>query len=146
MTVWITRPETLIALAGLGQLCLAAGSLAIPKLLRWPQELLKLRPLTRQVFWVYALYIWCSHVAFAVLSLLASQALTDGSLLAACTTGFIALWWGARLAIQFTCLNRDDAPTGVIYRWGEAALVACFVFFTLTYGLAAVVNLRSGLI
>jgi hypothetical protein len=127
-------------LAGLGQLCLAMGSLAIPRLLRWPQELAGLRPLTREMFWVYALYIWCSHLAFALLSMLASDALIDGSLLAGCVTGFIAAWWGVRLTLQFTCLDRRSAPPGAIYRCGEVALVLCFVFFTVVYGFAAALN------
>ena len=45
-----------LLLAGAGQLLLAAGSLAIPRLLRWSEQLAKVRPLTRQVFWTYAGY------------------------------------------------------------------------------------------
>lgn len=36
--------------AGLGQLALAAGSLALPRVLGWRTETAKLRPLTRHVF------------------------------------------------------------------------------------------------
>jgi hypothetical protein len=143
MTAWITTPDNFIVLAGLGQLCLALGSLAIPWLLGWPAELARVRPLTRQVFWVYALYIWSSHMAFAALSVLASSGLTDGSVLATCVTAFIAVWWGARLVIQFTCLSRSDAPQGSFYRWAEAALVICFVFFTSSYTFAAISNFRG---
>jgi hypothetical protein len=133
----------LLFIAGAGQLCLALGSLAIPKLLGWPEDVARLRPLTRQIFWVYALYIWTSHVAFALLSMLARRELADGSVLAVSVTTFIALWWGARLILQFTFLDRHDAPRGDWYRWGEAALVTLFVFFTLTYSYAALVALRG---
>jgi hypothetical protein len=133
----------LVWLAGLGQFGLALGSLAIPRLLGWPQELARLRSLTRQVFWVYALYIWSSHVAFAALSVLAAGRLTDGSILAASVTAFIAMWWGVRLVLQFACFDRADAPQGAWFRLGEATLVTLFVCFTMTYGLATLVNLRS---
>jgi hypothetical protein len=132
--------QNMLLVAGLGQLGLALGSLAIPKLLKWPQELRRLSPLTRQVFWVYAVYIWTSHVAFAIVSVTARQALTDGTLLAICVTAFIAFWWGARLAIQFVVLDRSATQTGAVYRWGEAVLVTLFVCFTTIYGYAAVSN------
>ena len=54
----------LVVAAGVGQLVLVAASLAIPRALRWPEDLAKLRPLTRQVFWTYAGYIWATNLAF----------------------------------------------------------------------------------
>src|SRR5205814_4625198 len=71
-----------VRLAGAGQLALAAGSLAIPRILRWSEDTAKLRPLTRQIFWVYAAYILSFHVAFGLLSVLAPHWLLDGSPLA----------------------------------------------------------------
>jgi hypothetical protein len=44
----------LVLAAGVGQLVLIVGSLAIPRALGWAEETAKLRPLTRQVFWTYA--------------------------------------------------------------------------------------------
>src|SRR5687767_14826659 len=109
-------PEIVLRLAGLGQLALALGSLAIPAVLGWREDVAQLRPLTRQMFWVYALYIWTSHMAFAAVSMLAPAALTDHSLLAVCVTSFIALWWATRLTIQFACLDRRSAPQGLRFR------------------------------
>ena len=48
--------ERMLVAAGVGQLALVAASLAIPRALRWPEDLARLRPLTRQVFWTYAGY------------------------------------------------------------------------------------------
>jgi len=59
----------LVLLAGLGQLALVLASLAIPSVLNWREDTAKLRPLTRQVFWTYALYIWSINLAFGLLSL-----------------------------------------------------------------------------
>src|SRR3954471_22047005 len=126
-----------VRLAGAGQLALAAGSLAIPRILRWPADTAKLRPLTRQIFWVYAGYILSFHVAFGLLSALAPHWLLDGSPLAGAVATFIAVYWGVRLTLQFTVLDRGDAPHGRLIRVAEAALVSLFVGLTLTYAAVA---------
>jgi len=135
------RLATLIRLAGVGQLALAAASTAIPSVLKWSAETAKLRPLLRQLFWIYAGYILGFHVAFGALSVLAPGWLIDGSGLATAVTGFIATYWGVRLALQFLYLDRSDAPLGTRFRLAEAALVALFVFLTAVYGAAFMDNL-----
>jgi hypothetical protein len=133
--------ESVVRLAGLGQLALAAASTAIPFILRWRAETAGLRPLLRQLFWIYAGYILGFHVAFGLLSLLAPGWLLDGSGLAAAVSGFIATYWSVRLALQFTYLDRSDAPQGPWFSAAEAALVSLFVFLSVTYTCALVANL-----
>ncbi|MEJ7638990.1 MAG: hypothetical protein WKF75_13725, partial [Singulisphaera sp.] len=93
---------------------LVAASLAIPRALRWPEDLAKLRPLTRQVFWTYAGYIWSTNLAFGLVSTLAPGWLLDRSPLAGSVCGFITAYWGARVLIQFAYFDRSDAavPSG----------------------------------
>lgn len=131
----------LIVLAGLGQLAIVIGSLAIPRVLRWSEDVAKLRPLTRQVFWTYAGYIWTTNLCFGLISSLAADLLIDGSTLAAAVTGFIACYWAARVVIQFAYLDRSDAPRGIQFLLAEIILVTSFIFFTVTYAYATVVNL-----
>jgi len=133
----------MLLLAGLGQLLLAAGSLAIPRVLRWSEDLARVRPLTRQVFWTYAGYIWVTNFCFGVLSLLAPAALCDGSILAGAVTGFIACYWLARLLIQFLYFDRSSAPSGLIFQLAEVALVGLFLALTFVYGWALAVNLGA---
>jgi hypothetical protein len=133
--------RTLIIAAGVGQLLLAACSLAIPRVLRWSEELAKLRPLTRQVFWTYAGYIWTTNVCFGLVSVFMPDELVAGSRLAAVVCGFIALYWLARVVIQFAYFDRRDAPAGMIFRVAEFGLVGLFVFLTAIYGWAMVFNL-----
>ena len=133
--------ESVVRLAGLGQLALAAASTAIPYVLRWRTETATLRPLLRQVFWIYAGYILGFHVAFGLLSLLAPGWLLDGSGLATAVSGFIATYWSVRLVLQFTYLDRSDAPQGRWFSAAEAALVSLFVFLSATYTCALVANL-----
>jgi hypothetical protein len=129
--------KTLLVLAGLGQLGLVGASTLIPRLLHWREETAKLRPLTRQVFTIYALYIFATNLAFGLLSTLRPEWLLDGTGLARAVSGFIALYWGARLVIQFSYYDRKDAPPGLFFRIGEVALVALFFFLTCVYGLVA---------
>jgi hypothetical protein len=126
--------DKLIISAGIGQLGLVAGSLAIPHALHWTEDLAKLRRLTRQIFWTYAAYIWCTNLAFGLISAFAPQWLLDRTPLAGAVSAYITLYWGARLVIQFAYFDRTDAPKGLVFRIGEAALVSLFLVLTLTYG------------
>ncbi len=129
--------RTLLVVAGLGQAALALGSLALPRVLCWREDTAKLRPLTRQVFWTYAAYIWVTNVCCGVASVLAPGRLLDGSPLARIVTGYIAAYWGARVLVQFFYFDRSGAPPGTFYRLAEMALVALFIFLTVVYGYAA---------
>ena len=135
--------ETLIFLAGFGQLLLVVCSLAIPKVLNWGEETSKLRPLTRQVFWTYAGYIWVTHLSFALISMISPSSLIDKSFLALAVTVYIVVYWLARVIIQFTWFDRSDAPKGLRYSVAEALLVGLFVGLTLVYGWAVLENLTG---
>jgi len=134
---------SLIFIAGLSQLILVIGSLAIPKVLNWSEDTAKLRPLTRQVFWTYAGYIWATNLSFALISMMSPESLIDGSFLAAAVTAYITLYWAARIAIQFFYFDRSDAPQGIQFQIAEWALVLLFVALTAVYGWALILNLGS---
>ncbi|MCA9186677.1 MAG: hypothetical protein R3E01_20855 [Pirellulaceae bacterium] len=129
-----------IFFAGLGQLCLAAASLAIPRVLRWGEDLAQLRPLTRQVFWTYAAYIWGTNLFFGIVSIVMPDELANHSHLSTALCTFITLYWFARVVIQFTYFDRSEAPAGKLLVVAEWVLVALFVAFTAVYGCAAWYN------
>ena len=133
--------ERLIVAAGIGELGLVAASLAIPRALRWREDLARLRPLTRQMFWVYAAYIWCSNLAIGSVSTCAPRWLIDRTPLAGAVCSYIAMYWGARLLIQFAYLDRTDVPKGPQFVIGETALVGLFLHLTLIYGALAMRSL-----
>lgn len=130
-------------IAGAGHFALCAGSLAIPRALGWRDDLARLRPINRQIFWVYAVYVYCFHLSFGVLALFGAALLLDGSVLAASVCGFIAVYWLARLVIQFAYMDRSAAPPGLRYKLAEAALVAGFLAFSGVFGWACVFNLTE---
>ena len=137
--------HTFVVLAGVGQLALAAGSLAIPRILGWKEDTQKLKPLTRQVFWTYAGYIWTTNVCFGLVSTLGAGYLLDGSPLAAAVCLYIAIYWGARLIIQYTYFDRSGAPQGRLIKLGEVALVSLFAYLLLVYGFIALRGLFGGI-
>jgi hypothetical protein len=126
--------ENLVWLAGVGQLALAAASLAIPSVLGWRSEVAKLRRLTRQVFWTYAGYIWAINLSFGLLSSLAPHWLLESSGLAADTSAFIGAYWLARLILQLVWFDRADLPDGPLAKMGEISLTALFVYLSAVYG------------
>ena len=129
--------KALLIFAGLGQLALALGSLALPRILRWGEDTAKLRPLTRQVFWTYAAYIWATNICFGVISTFAPDWLLDRTPLARGVAGYITLYWAARVLVQFFYFDRSGAPPGVVYKLAEVALVGLFIFLVAVYGYAA---------
>lgn len=141
MTPLASALPTLILVAGVGQLALILASLAIPHVLRWKEDTARLRPLTRQVFWTYAAYIWFTNLTFGLVSLRPGW-LRDHSPLAACVTGFISAYWIGRVLIQFFYFDRSDAPAGLHVRVAEVALVALFVYLSVVYSAATAFNLR----
>lgn len=126
-----------LQLAGLAQLAIALASLAIPRELGWREETKRLEPLTREVFWTYAGYIWATNVALGLISVLAAEELARGSSLARAINGYALCYWGARLLIQLVFFGKH-APSGKRFVIAEGALTSAFLFLTVTYGWAIV--------
>lgn len=129
-------------MAGLGQLALVAGSLAIPRLLHWKEELSRVQaPLIRQIFWVYSAYIWAINLGFGLLSTFAPHWLLEKTPLAGTVAGFIALYWTSRVLIQVFYFDRSGVPKTSFFVLAELALSTLFLFLSLTYGAVAYFNL-----
>jgi hypothetical protein len=138
--------QQLIWFAGLTQVGLVVGSLAIPRVLNWRAELSKVQPLIKQMFWTYAAYILVINLCFGLLSALAFDDLTNGSRLATFLTGFIAAYWISRVLIQFLYFDRTNFPTGKLNKLAEAVLVTLFGFLSIVYSYACYVNLYTVMI
>jgi hypothetical protein len=135
--------QTFIIFAGLAQIALVLGSLAIPKILNWKKELEKVQTLIKQMFWTYAAYILFINLSFGLLSVFAYKDLTNGSLLACAISGFIAIYWISRIVIQFFYFDRGSFPTGLANRLGEVILVALFLFLSIVYGMTFYYNYQQ---
>jgi len=131
--------EPALFLAGVAQLAVASSSVFIPKLLGWREETKLLRPLTRQVFWTYSMYILSINTSFGLLALIAPHLLLDGSTLARVLCAFIAAYWTVRVTLQFTVYDRS-AVTRPLFRFAEAAYACAFAYTAVVYAMIAVTS------
>jgi len=130
----------LIFWCGIAHIILTLGSLIIPRVLNWKKGLEHLQPLLRQMFWTYAGYILVINFSFGLVSIFGADELLNQSFLAKSLTFFIAIYWFARILIQFFYFDKTDAPKGLIFTLGEIGLVSLFVLFTLVYFAAFLYN------
>lgn len=141
---WEPLVTLAVRLAGIAQIVLIIGSLAIPKVLGWKGQLAANETLIRQMFWVYAGYIWATNLSFGLLSALAPQWLLDGSPLSAVVAGFICAYWAARVVIQLVYFDVSGIPRSPFNTFARWALEVLFAALTLIYGLATAITLRGG--
>jgi hypothetical protein len=128
----------LIQLAGLLQLGILIASALVPQVLDWRSELRKLTPITRHLVWVHGVFIVMTIIAFALLCLINARALAGGELLARSLCAFIAIFWGARLALQFALFDPRPYLTRALLKIGYHGLTIVFAFLTATFAFAAV--------
>ena len=131
----------LLQLCGLAHIGLVIGSSALPKLLDWKAAFAHSPLLIKQMFWTYAGYILGINLYFGIISLTLTEELLSGSGLAVATSALIALYWLARLVIQFAYFDKSEVPEGWIYTYGEWAVVALFVLFSAVYSYIFYLNL-----
>lgn len=129
--------ENLIGFAGLTHFGIAIAGLMIPKVLDYRGQLATLSPFMRRLVWVYAAFILLTVVGFGSISVACATSLASGSTLARSLSGFIAVFWIARLAIQICVFD----VRGVVDLWwqraGYHALTVGFVYLAGVYAWAA---------
>lgn len=128
--------EILLQIAGLGQIGIALVSLFIPYYLNWKEEMSRVSPITREVFWIWGAYMVTTHFCFGLLSLFGTKLLLTqlGHLVCA----FISTWWGVRFILQFTVMDRSIRPDTYCGIFTEVLMVCAFFFVAVVYGLAAI--------
>jgi hypothetical protein len=131
-------PKTLILVGGVLHLGILIASGLAPNVLQWRTELAKLTPLSRHVIWVHGAFITLTIIAFGLVSLFQSGALTAGTPLARCICGFIAAFWLIRLGIQFFLFDARPYLTRLYLKLGYHGLTVCFTYFVCVYGWAAI--------
>jgi hypothetical protein len=131
-----TLLSRLIFLAGLGQLGVLVASALVPFRMNWRDELSGLSRLHRQMYWVYGGYVVLSIVAFSALSILNAGELASGSGLARGFCGYVAVFWGIRVALQAVFDVKEHLTTWWL-KSGYVVLTVMFAAFTIVYGWAA---------
>jgi len=129
--------KLLLQLAAALQLLILIASASTPRVLDWRKTLAVLHPFLRKLFWVYGVFVVMMIVAFAVLTFRHADAMAAREPVARSLCLFIAIFWGARLLVQFAIFDARPFLTNWFYKTGFHALTIIFAFLTFVYGKAA---------
>ena len=129
--------ELCLRIGGVLQLGILIGSALVPNVLDWRSELAPLSKLLRQLIWVHGAFIVLVIAGFGLLAIVEAGSLAGGSSLARGTSGLIAVFWGARLLIQFTVFDASPHLTRWWLRLGYHSLTVAFAYLAVVFGLAA---------
>ena len=129
--------KLLLQLAAAVQLLILIASASTPRVLDWRKNLAVLHPFLRKLFWVYGVFVVMVIIAFAVLTCRHVDAMAAREPVARSLCLFIAIFWGARLLVQFAIFDARPFLTNWFYKTGFHALTIIFAFLTFVYGKAA---------
>jgi hypothetical protein len=109
----------------------------VPGVLDWRRELAPLSTLTRQLIWVHGAFIVLTIFGLGMISLFNAETLASGTLLARSICTFIAIFWGARLSLQFLLFDPRPHLKHPLLRAGHHALTVAFTYLTLVFAWGA---------
>ena len=119
--------------AGVAQLALCVGSVAILRCLKWSERTACMIPFMQQMFYTYALYILGSHLFFSIVSMFLADQLVQGDGLALAMLAFMGTWWTGRLVCQFFYFDREAIPATRFNKVAECLLVMMFFSLVTVY-------------
>lgn len=123
-----------IYVAGIIQLIVAAANIFIPEKLSYGESLKKVTPIVRQVFIVHCVYIVWVLLAFALICFLYPAELVSGHGLGRLLSGWMALFWGARVFIQRFYYEESAKQ---LNRAADIGFTLAFAYLALIFALAA---------
>ena len=129
--------ELLIFIGGILHFGILLASAMVPKVLDWKGTLDKLDGLSRQLVWVHGAFIVLVIIGFGFLSIFFAGELVTGTPLARGVCLFIALFWAARLIVQFFVVDAKPYLKSAFLRAGYHGLTLVFVYHAVVYSLAA---------
>ena len=130
--------ESLIFVGGILHFGILIASALVPQVLDWKTSLGKLDALTRQLVWVHGAFIVLVIVGFGFVSVIFAGDLASGSPLARGVCLFIAIFWGARLLVQFFVFDATPYLKSIFLKAGYHGLTVAFAYITVVYSLAAI--------
>lgn len=128
--------DTLIFISGILHFGTLFASALVPQVLDWKGELGKLDKLFRQMVWVHGIFIVLTIIGFGFLTTQYSTELANGSPLSRGVCGFIALFWGIRLLLQFF-FDAKPMLTNWFLKLGYHGLTFTFLYHLLVLGYVA---------
>jgi hypothetical protein len=129
--------KSLLIIGGLLHFVILIASGLTPRLLDWRTNLAALHPFLRRLFWVYGSFIVLVIISFGTLTLLRIDELSSATPLARSVSAIIAIFWLARLAVQFFVFDARPFLTTAFRRVGYHGLTFLFTALVFIYGCAA---------
>ncbi len=124
----------LIQLAGLLHFVIAGTNFFAARLFRYRENMNRIEPFVREVFWVQNGFIVLITLFLGVLCLVFSRELAGSSALGRSLSGFLCFFWGARLVIQLGFYDAGAKRRFPMANWGFTLV---FAFLMLVFGVAA---------
>ena len=128
-------------LAGVGHFCVLGASFQVPRRLGWKEDLPKLTPFNRKLMYVYGGFTVLTIAAFGVLTLLLHHEMLHGERAATALAVFIAVYWTARIGVDFLYYEHKDWPVGKQFVVGHILLTALFFALAVTYWAVLILKL-----
>jgi hypothetical protein len=113
--------KSLLQFAAALQLLILIASALTPRVLDWRTNLSALHPLLRKLFWVYGAFIVMVIIAFATLTSFHAAAMAAREHVARSLCVFIAIFWGARLFVQFAIFDTNSVVATALCRRADAS-------------------------
>ena len=120
--------ENLLLLGGVLHFVILIASFSVPIVLNWKEELKSLSPFVKNLFWVYGTFIVIMIIGFGTLTLLHINEMSAGESVARSLAAFIALFWLARLVVQFFIFDAKPILTNWFFKMGYHGLTVIFMF------------------
>jgi len=128
----------LLQVAGLLHFTILLASALVPRVLDWRANLALLHPFLRRLFWVYGVFIVLVIIGFGTLTLLNAGAMASGDPVARSLCAFIAIFWFARLIVQWLVFDARPFLTNALLTLGYHTLTLVFIGLSAIYGWAAI--------
>jgi hypothetical protein len=130
----VNRLEPYLWVAGVLHGLVAASNLAAARIFRYREEMAKVTPVVREVFLVQNLYIMATVATFGVLCILFAPDLAGRSTLGRFLSGFLAIFWGARVVIQLVLYDKALRRSRPV---ADLAFLATFLYLSGLFAVAA---------
>lgn len=126
--------DKLVWLAAAGNFLTMFAGVQVPKRLNWKEQLAMLTPFNRKVFLNYYAFTGGVIAAWALLTIGLHDEILSGQRAAGLVCLVVALFWGARVAVDAFYFKHSDWPAGSELVVGHALLTTLFVCLTASYG------------
>jgi len=134
--------KTWLITGGILHFVILVASALTPRVLDWRANLASLHPFLRRLFWVYGSFIVLVIISFGTVTLVRVGELASSAPLARSVCAMIAIFWLARLVVQFFVFDARPFLTTAFRRVGYHGLTILFSALVFIYGRVAL-NLHS---